>query len=228
MSQKLNKRLDLKLKIEEDNKKVDKNIESNKDKFIELYTGIVTIKRAIRDRKNENKTYDVLSLRKSELKIDISDYKNDTIMLKDRLIEIENLKNKILLRKEKIKADVENMEQNNTTRCEDCNIDVHRASYSRHLKTKKHLEKKNIKPKKVIDKDNIKETNKNKNNKIEYKFTDEILNIAYDITVDRHVKKDLNSQITILSKFGNTGKEMYYINKIFKEMSHIYAKFINQ
>ena len=217
-----------KLKLEEDIKKVNINIESNKDKFIELNTEIVTIKRPIPDRKTENKTYDVLSLRMSESKIDISHYKNDTIMLKDRLIEIENLKNKILLRKEKIKADVENMEQNNTIRCEDCNIDVHRASYSRHSKTKKHLEKKNIKPKKVIDKDNIKEANKNKNNKIEYKFTDNILNIAYDITVDRHLKKDLNSQIRITSKFGNTGIEMYYINKLFKEMSHIYAKFINQ
>ena len=63
------------------------------------------------------------------------------------------MKDNILLRIEKIKADVENMEQKNTIRCVDCNIDIHRASYSRHLKTKKHLEKNNVKPKKVIDKD---------------------------------------------------------------------------
>ena len=56
-------------------------------------------------------------------------------MLKDRLKEFENLKNNRLLRIEKIKADVKNMEQNNTIRCEDCNIDFHRASYSRHLKS---------------------------------------------------------------------------------------------
>ena len=68
-------------------------------------------------------------------------YKNDTFMLKGGLIEFENLKNK-LLRIEKIEADVENMEQNNMKRCEDCNIDIHRASHSRHLKTKRHLEKK--------------------------------------------------------------------------------------
>ena len=153
-------------------------------------------------------------------------------MLKDRLIEFENLKNNILLRIEKIKTDVENMVQNNMKICEDCNIDVHRASYSRHLKTKRNLEKKEIKPRKTIDRDNIKETNKNKNikrnDKIEYKLTDNILNIVYDITVDSHHKKNLNSQITITSKFDTFGIEMYYIDKIFKEMSHIYAKFINQ
>ena len=86
------------------------------------------------------------------LKNDFSHYKNDTIILKDRLIQIENLKNNILLRIEKIKTDVENMEQNNMKRCEDCNIDIHRASYSRHLKTKRHLEKKEIKPRKITDK----------------------------------------------------------------------------
>ena len=87
------------------------------------------------------------------------------------------------------------MSQNITIRCVDCNLDIHRASYSRHLKTKKHLEKNNVNPKKVIDK----EANKNikSNDKIKYKFTDNILDIAYDITVDRHHKKDLNSQITI-------------------------------
>ena len=226
MSQILNKLLDQKLKIEQDNINVNKNIESNNYKIIELYQEIVTINRAIIDRKNKNKNYDDLSLRISELKNDISHYKNDTIMLKERLIEFENLKNNILLRIEKIKADVENMGQNNTIRCGDCIIDVHRASYSRHLRTKKHLQKNDVKPKKVIAKDNIKEANKN--NKIEYKFTDIILNTAYDITVDRHHKKDLNSQITITSKFDNTGIEMYYIDEIFKEMAHIYAKFINQ
>ena len=226
MSQILNKLLDQKIKIEEDIKKVNKNLELNKDKFIELYKDIITIKRAIRNRKNKNKNYDELSLRVFELKKDISHYKNDTIMLKDRLIEFENLKNLLLLRIEKIKVEVENMAQNNLKRCGDCNIDIHRASYSRHLKTKKHLEKKGNKLRKIIDK----ETNKNikRNDKIEYKFTDNILNIAYDITVDSHHKKDLNSQITITSELDNTGIEMYYINKIFEEMSHLYAKFINQ
>ena len=228
MSQILNKLLDQKLKIEEDIKKVYKNIEANKDKIIKLYKEIKTIKRAIRNRKKKNKNYDDLSLRTSELRNDISHYKNDTIMLQDRLIEFESLKNNILLRIEKNKTDVENMVENNMKRCEDCDIDVHRASYSRHLKTKKHLEKKGIKPKKIIDKDDVKVSSIKRNNKIEYKFTDDILNKIYDITIDRHHKKDLNSQITITSKFDYTGIEMYYIDKIFKEMAHIYAKFLNQ
>ena len=53
--------------------------------------------------------------------------------------------------------------------------------------------------------------------------------MVYDITVDRHHKKDLNSHITITSKFDNIiGIEMYYNNDIFKEMAHIYDRFINQ
>ena len=55
MSQILNKLLDQKLKIEEAIKKVNKNIESNKDKINELLKRIVTIKRGIRNRKNRNK-----------------------------------------------------------------------------------------------------------------------------------------------------------------------------
>ena len=164
---------------------------------------------------------------KTEIKNDNKHYKNDTIMLNNRILEIESLKCNILLRIENIKTDVENMKQNNTIRCVDCNIVIHRASYSRHLNTKKHLEKSNIKAKKVIDK----ETNKNikRNNKIEYKFTDNILDTVYDITIDRHHKKDLNSQITITSKHDIIiGIEMYHINDIFKEMARIYAKFINQ
>ena len=39
------------LKLEEDIKKINKNIESNKDKIIELYKEIKTIKRGIRNRK---------------------------------------------------------------------------------------------------------------------------------------------------------------------------------
>ena len=61
MSKILNKLLDQKLKLEGDIKKVNKNIESNKDKIIEFYTETVTIKRAISDRKNKNEIYNDLS-----------------------------------------------------------------------------------------------------------------------------------------------------------------------
>ena len=102
------------------------------------------------------------------------------------------------------------MGQNNLKRCEDSNIDFHRASYSRHLKTET-FRKKEIKPRKIGEKGVVKETNKTKNIKrndeIEYKVTDNKLKIAYDMIVDRHLKKDLISQITITSKVDTLGKK---------------------
>ena len=74
-------------------------------------------------------------------------------MLDNRIVEFESLKNNILLRIEKIKTDVESMVQNKLKRCEDCEINIHRASYSRHLKSKRHLEKKQLKPRTKINKD---------------------------------------------------------------------------
>ena len=55
MSHILNNLLDQKLKLEADIEKVYKNIESNKDKIIELYREIKTIKRGIRNKKREIK-----------------------------------------------------------------------------------------------------------------------------------------------------------------------------
>ena len=108
MSQMLNKLLDHKLKLEEDIKKVNKNIESNKDKISELLKRIVTIKRSIRNRRKRNKNYNDLSLAISEIKNDISHYKNDTIILISRILEFEILK-------DNIKADIKNISQNNKT-----------------------------------------------------------------------------------------------------------------
>ena len=68
MSQILNNLLDQKLKLENDIKKVYKNIESYKDKIIELYKDIKTIKRGIRNRNKRNKNYNDLSLVLSEIK----------------------------------------------------------------------------------------------------------------------------------------------------------------
>ena len=95
MSQILNKLLDQKLKLEGDIKIVNKNIESNKDIISELLKRIKTIKKGIYNRKKRQKNFNDFSLAISEIKNDISHYKNDTIILKDRLIEFENLKNKI-------------------------------------------------------------------------------------------------------------------------------------
>ena len=227
MSQILNKLLDQKLKIDNDIKNVNKNIKSNENKINELLKRIKIIKKGIYNRKRR-KIYNDLTLVIYDIRNDIEHYKNDTIILNNRILELESIKYNILLRIEKVKIDLENMKQNNTIRCNDCNIDIHRAGYSRHLKSRKHLDKNNIKPKKVIDKDKDNNKETKKNNKIDYKFTDEVLDKIYDITIDRHHKKELNSQITITSKFDNTGIEMYFIDKIFKEMAHIYSQFINQ
>ena len=106
MSQILNKLLDQKLKLEEDIKKINKNIESNEDKINELLKKIITIKRGIRNRKKRNKNYKDLSLAISEIKNDIRHYKNDTIMLNSRVLQFESLKDNILLRIENIKSEI--------------------------------------------------------------------------------------------------------------------------
>ena len=60
--------------------------------------------------------------------------------MKGRIIEFEGIKNKILI---KTKCDNQNTEfmKENRVRCDICKIYIHRASYSCHLKSKKHLEK---------------------------------------------------------------------------------------
>ena len=62
----------------------------------------------------------------------------------------------------------------------------------------------------------------------QYCFTDRILKIAYDINIDNHHDEHANSITRIPSKFDNIGIDLIHINKILKEMSHIYAKLINQ
>ena len=102
MSQILNNLLDQKLKLEADIKKVYKNIESNKNKIIELNKEIKTIEQGIRNRKKRNKNYSDLSLRRAEIK-------NDIFILNSRILEYKNQKDNILLRIDKIKADDENI-----------------------------------------------------------------------------------------------------------------------
>ena len=109
MSQIINNLLDQKLKIENDIKKVYKNIESNKDKINKLLKRIKIIKRGILIRKKRNKNYSDLSLVLFEIKNAIGHYKNGIIILNSRILEFKNLKDNILLRINKIKADDENI-----------------------------------------------------------------------------------------------------------------------
>ena len=146
----------------------------------------------------------------------------------------------------------------NSRRCEICNVDVHRASYSKHLRSKKHLEKikqdemiipewlfkepienkiekmYNPKPLKQLARNNIKLDDKQLNKELAkkminpYYFSDRNLQVAYKINLDSHHNNHINSKLTIKSNFENTGIEFRFINKIMKEMSIIYARLINQ
>ena len=143
-------------------------------------------------------------------------------------------------------------------KCEFCNVNIHRASYNKHLKSKKHIEnitqnemiipewlfrepienkiKKIYNPKslKEIARNNIilddKQLNKELAKKMinPYYFSDRNLKVAYKINLDSHNLHHANSKITISSNFENTGIEFRFINKIMREMSIIYAKLINQ
>ena len=146
----------------------------------------------------------------------------------------------------------------NSRKCEDCNVDVHRASYMKHLRSKKHIE--NIKQNEMIIPEWLfRENNENNINRIynpkslkriarntinsddkqlnkesarkminPYYFSDRNLKVAYKINLDNHHINHLNSKLTITSNFQDTGIEFRFINKIMREMSIIYARLINQ
>ena len=143
-------------------------------------------------------------------------------------------------------------------RCDFCNVDVHRASYTKHLRSKKHIENMkqnemiipewlfqepvenkinkmyNPKSLKQLARNNIKLDDKQLNKKLArkmlnpYYFTDRNLKVAYKINLDSHHFNHLNSKVTITSNFENTGREFRFNNKIMREMSIIYARLINQ
>ena len=146
----------------------------------------------------------------------------------------------------------------NSRRCDDCKIDVHRASYNKHLRSKKHIE--NIKHnemiipewlfrepienkiRKIYNPVSLKKLARNKiylddkqlNKELAkkminpYYFSDRRLVVAYKINLDSHHINHLNSKITISSNFPNTGIEFRFINNIVREMAIIYARLINQ
>ena len=146
----------------------------------------------------------------------------------------------------------------NSRKCEICNVDVHRASYQKHLRSKKHLE--NIKRnemiipdwllqepvenkiKKIYNPKSLKQLARN-NNQLDdkqlnkelakkminpYYFTDRNLQVGFKINLDSHHINHANSKLTITPNFEEFGIEVRYINKIMKELSIIYARLINQ
>ena len=146
----------------------------------------------------------------------------------------------------------------NSRRCEICNVDVHRASYVKHLRSKKHLENMrqndmllpewlfqehvenkinkiyNPKSLKQIARDNIKLDDMQLNKELAkmminpYCFIDNNSKVGFKVSLDSHHINHLNSKLTITTNHPEFGIEVRYINKIMKELSVIYARLINQ
>ena len=146
----------------------------------------------------------------------------------------------------------------NSRRCEICKIDVHRASFLKHLKSKKHLENLkqnemiipewlfrepvenkinkiyNPKSLKQLARNNIKLDDKQLNKELArrminpYYFIDENLREGFKINLDSHNLHHTNSKLTITPNHPEFGIENRYINKIMKELAVIYARLINQ
>ena len=147
------------------------------------------------------------------------------------------------------------MENNRT--CDVCNVNVHRASFAKHLRSKKHLEnviqkemiipewlfkeEKTASKKKIQKVYNPKTLKQLAREKIKlddkelakiminpYYFIDENLKIGFKINLESHKISHANSILTITPNFPEFGIEFRYINKIVKELSVIYARLINQ
>ena len=145
----------------------------------------------------------------------------------------------------------------NSRTCEVCNVIVRRASFAKHLRSKKHLEnviqnemiipewffkeeKTPIKKKiqKVCNPKTLKQLAREKIKLDDkelakiminpYYFIDKNLKIGFKINLESHNFIQANSILTITPKFPDFGIEFRYINKIVKEWSVNYAKLINQ
>ena len=145
----------------------------------------------------------------------------------------------------------------NSRTCEICNVNFHRASMQKHLRSKKHLE--NVEQNKMIipewffkeEKTPIKKKIQKVYNpktlkqlareKIKlddkqlakilinpYYFIDKNLKIGFKINLESHNISHGNSILIITPKVPDFVIEFRYINKIIKELSVIYARLLNQ
>ena len=145
----------------------------------------------------------------------------------------------------------------NSRTCEVCNVNVHRASFVKHLRNKKHLEnieqiemiipdwlfkeerspiKKKIEkvynPKtlKQLAREKIKLNDKElaKMTINPYYFIEENLKNGFKINLESHNYSHANSILTVTPKFLELGIDFRYINEIVEELSVIYARLKNQ
>ena len=145
----------------------------------------------------------------------------------------------------------------NSRTCEICSVNVHRSSYAKHLRSKKHLEKiiqdELIIPELLIEEKQAPIKNKVRKNfnpktikqmargKITlddkelaehminpYYFTDKNSKIGFKINLQSPHIIHANSILTITPNFPDFGIEVRYTNKLIKELSVFYARLINQ
>ena len=146
----------------------------------------------------------------------------------------------------------------NSRICEICNVDVHRASMQKHLRSKKHIEKMkqnemiipewlfkepienkikkiyNPRSLKQIARVNIRLDDKRLNKELAkkminpYYFTDRNLKVGFKINLDSHKLHHANSKLTIIPNHPEFGIEFRYFNNIMKELAVNYARLINQ
>ena len=145
----------------------------------------------------------------------------------------------------------------NSRTCNVCNVNVHRASFAKHLRSKKHLE--NIEQNEMIIPDWLfKEERSPIKKKIQkvynprtlkqlarqkiklenkelakmminpYYFIDRKLKNGFKIDLESYNFSHANSILGITPNFSEFGIEFRYINKIVKELSVTYARLINQ
>ena len=141
--------------------------------------------------------------------------------------------------------------------CNVCNVNVHRASFAKHLRSKKHLEnviqnemiipdwffkeeKSPIKEKiqKVCNPKILKQSAREKIKLDDkelakiminpYYFIDKNLKIGFKNNLESHIISHANCILIITPNFPEFGIEFRYINKIVKELSVIYARLMNQ
>ena len=143
-------------------------------------------------------------------------------------------------------------------KCDVCDVDVHRASYVKHLRNKKHLENmiqnaiiipewlfqelvenkinKIYSPKllKQIARNNIKLDDKQLKKELAkkipnpYYFNDTALRVQFNITLESHHINHANSKLIIKPNYPEFGIEVRYIKKIMKEISVNYVRLKNQ
>ena len=146
----------------------------------------------------------------------------------------------------------------NSCKSEICNIDVHRASYMKHLRSKKHIEtmklnemiipewlfqepiekktRKIYNPKAIrqLARDNFRLDERQLNGELArrmvnpYYFTDRALQVGFKIILESHHNNHADSKLTIPPSYPEFGIEVRNINKIVKDLSNIYATLVNQ